>query len=240
MTALRIGCIAFGSGEPCCTGKIIKVDPHRATIGGKSTYGCVNMSDFLEKLVEKLDPNPTSLRNFKRMYSEPTLKKAEPKGPLETAVLYDRAQVLAQTSPCTLHTHVQHPDWDPKLVMLKKHPLQWPPHGRPEASCKTAKPLRQSRRLHSLLSCSVKIPSSLTFDAVSFRQNCSSLPHCMGLSMGMSLISRANKQSPKHHYRVHFDMFGFRCLHQDSPNHRWHRSHRLIITNSFTYNKSAA
>ena len=89
--------IAFGSGEACCTGKIIKVDPHRTTIGGKRTYGCVNMSDFLGKLVEQLEPNPTSLRNFKRMYSEPAPKKAEPKSPLETAVLYDRAQVLAQT-----------------------------------------------------------------------------------------------------------------------------------------------
>ena len=39
------------------------------------------MSDFLEKLVEALEPNPTSLRNFKRMYSEPTLKKADPKAP---------------------------------------------------------------------------------------------------------------------------------------------------------------
>ncbi|CAK0787699.1 hypothetical protein CVIRNUC_010921 [Coccomyxa viridis] len=92
--------------------KIIKVDPHRATIGGKSTYGCVNMSDFLEKLVEALEPNPTSLRNFKRMYSEPTLKKADPKAPLETAVLYDRAQgflkgehvVMADTGDCIFWT----------------------------------------------------------------------------------------------------------------------------------------
>ena len=100
------------------------MDPHRATIGGKSTYGCVNMSDFLEKLVEALEPNPTSLRNFKRMYSEPTLKKADPKAPLETAVLYNRAQVLAQACPCTHHAHVQHPGWNPILVMLRNHPMQ--------------------------------------------------------------------------------------------------------------------
>ena len=120
MTTFMIACTAFGSEKPCCTGKIIKVDPHRATIGGKSTYGCVNMSDFLEKLVEKLEPNPTSLRNFKRMYSEPTLKKADPKAPLETAVLYDRAQVLAQTCSCTPPAPVQYPDWDSRLAMLKR------------------------------------------------------------------------------------------------------------------------
>ena len=63
------------------------------TVGGKQTYGCVNMSDFLEKLVGKLEPNPTSLRNFRRMYAPKGVHKVDPKGPLETSVLYDRVQV---------------------------------------------------------------------------------------------------------------------------------------------------
>ncbi len=40
-------------------GKMVKVDPYRVTIGGKQTYGCVNMADFLDALREKLKPNPT-------------------------------------------------------------------------------------------------------------------------------------------------------------------------------------
>ena len=69
------------------------MDAHRVTVGGKQTYGCVNMSDFLEKLEQQLEPNPTSLKNFRRMYAPRGLHKADPKGPLETAVLYDRVQV---------------------------------------------------------------------------------------------------------------------------------------------------
>lgn len=69
------------------------MDAHRTTVGGKRTYGCVNMADFLQKLTEKLEPNPTSLRNFKRMYSPKGLHKVDSKAPLETSVLYDRVQV---------------------------------------------------------------------------------------------------------------------------------------------------
>ena len=77
-----------------CAGKLIRVDAHRVTVGGKQTYGCVNMSDFLEKLQQKLEPNPTSLKNYRRMFAPRGLHKADPKGPLETAVLYDRVQVF--------------------------------------------------------------------------------------------------------------------------------------------------
>ena len=85
--------MAFSHSQLLCVGKIIKVDAHRTTVGGKRTYGCVNMADFLQKLIEKLEPNPTSLRNFKRMYSPKGLHKVDSKAPLETSVLYDRVQV---------------------------------------------------------------------------------------------------------------------------------------------------
>ncbi len=74
-------------------GKLIRVDAHRVTVGGKQTYGCVNMSDFLNQLAAKLEPNPTSLKNFRRMYTPKGLHEVDPKGPLETSVLYDRVQV---------------------------------------------------------------------------------------------------------------------------------------------------
>ena len=73
------------------------MEPHRTTVGAKKTYGCVNMSDFLEKLKEKLQPNPTSLKNYKRMYAPKGLHTADRKGPLETAVLYDRVQVTPKS-----------------------------------------------------------------------------------------------------------------------------------------------
>lgn len=85
--------MALSHSQLLCVGKIIKVDAHRTTVGGKRTYGCVNMADFLQKLIEKLEPNPTSLRNFKRMYSPKGLHKVDSKAPLETSVLYDRVQV---------------------------------------------------------------------------------------------------------------------------------------------------
>ena len=80
-------------GTCLCTGKLIRVDAHRVTVGGKQTYGCVNMSDFLNQLAAKLEPNPTSLKNFRRMYTPKGLHEVDPKGPLETSVLYDRVQV---------------------------------------------------------------------------------------------------------------------------------------------------
>ena len=63
------------------------------TVGGKQTYGCVNMSDFLDQLAAKLEPNPTSLKNFRRMYTPKGLHQVDSKSPLETSVLYDRVQV---------------------------------------------------------------------------------------------------------------------------------------------------
>ena len=54
------------------------------------------MADFLEELTKRLEPNPISLKNFKRMYTPKTLHKVEPNSPLETAVLYDRVQVRAR------------------------------------------------------------------------------------------------------------------------------------------------
>ena len=86
----------------CCAGKTIKVDAHRTTVGAKRTYGCVNMADFLEELTKRLEPNPVSMKNFKRMYSPKTLHKVEPNSPLETAVLYDRVQVRARLRNRTL------------------------------------------------------------------------------------------------------------------------------------------
>lgn len=82
----------------------MRVDAHRVTVGGKQTYGCVNMSDFLEKLVAKLEPNPTSLKNFRRMYSPKGVHEADPKGPLETSVLYNRVQVTGRQRRC----HITH------------------------------------------------------------------------------------------------------------------------------------
>lgn len=72
-------------------------------MGGHRTYGCVNMNDFLEALTQKLEPNPTSLKNFRRMYTAPRPHKVDSKAPLETAVLYDRVQArFGTTAPCMM------------------------------------------------------------------------------------------------------------------------------------------
>lgn len=80
-------------------GKMVKVDPFRVTITGKKTYGCVNMADFLEALRKKLQPNPTVIENYRRMY----VPKGEPprsgdEEPIKAAVLYQDVQASSAAS----------------------------------------------------------------------------------------------------------------------------------------------
>ncbi|EFJ12919.1 hypothetical protein SELMODRAFT_157772 [Selaginella moellendorffii] len=48
--------------------KVIMVQSERVTIGGRLSFGCIVMRDFLKALAKKLRKNDTSYQNFQRMY----------------------------------------------------------------------------------------------------------------------------------------------------------------------------
>lgn len=73
---------------------LTQVDLFRVTIGGRHTFGCVNMRDFLTALAKAVKPNSTAWDNFQRMYV-PTaeVSKSEPDSPLRTNILFKHIQV---------------------------------------------------------------------------------------------------------------------------------------------------
>ncbi len=82
---------------------MVKVDPFRVTVAGKKEFGCVNMGDFLDALREKLQPNPTVIDNYRRMFipeAEPLTKG--PEEPIKAAVLYHNVQVRLETGASAL------------------------------------------------------------------------------------------------------------------------------------------
>lgn len=65
------------------------------SIGGKQTYQCVNMHDFLGELSKRVKRNTTSFDNFERMFLPPREVPPSAEGsPLRTNVLYKHIQGL--------------------------------------------------------------------------------------------------------------------------------------------------
>lgn len=73
---------------------LMQVDLFRVTVGGRHTFGCINMADFLTALAKAVKPNSTAWDNFKRMYVPPAeVPKSEPDSPLRTNILFKHIQV---------------------------------------------------------------------------------------------------------------------------------------------------
>ena len=69
--------------------KMLKIDARRVTVGGKRTFGCINMAEFLVKLAKELKPNDSVWQSFKRTYVGPGKVPSNGKeGPLKGKILY--------------------------------------------------------------------------------------------------------------------------------------------------------
>ena len=75
-------------------GKTLKVEAHRVTVGCQSTYGFVEMAEFLAAIAAKVQPNKTSTTKYKQLH-QPASKPKElgSGGKLRTTVLYHHIQV---------------------------------------------------------------------------------------------------------------------------------------------------
>lgn len=79
---------------------MIIVNPDRVFVCGKAEFGCVLMKDFVEKLAEKITPNPNSFDNFKRInIPDGVLPSSEAGSPLRVNILFKHIQVLASIIP---------------------------------------------------------------------------------------------------------------------------------------------
>ena len=73
---------------------LTQVGLSRVTIGGRHTFGCVNMRDFLTALAKAVKPNSTAWDNFQRMYVPAAeVPKSETDSPLRTNILFKHIQV---------------------------------------------------------------------------------------------------------------------------------------------------
>ena len=64
------------------------------TIGGRHTFGCVNMRDFLNAMAKAVKPNSTAWDNFQRMYVPAAeVPQSAPDSPLRTNILFKHVQV---------------------------------------------------------------------------------------------------------------------------------------------------
>ena len=99
--------------------KMVKVDQRRVTVAGKSTFGCVNMAEFLPLLAKELKPNDTTFQAFKRTYvGQGKVPSNGKDGPLKGKILYSHLQVIFAFFHMKLLTkHVQTTGW------LPSHPL---------------------------------------------------------------------------------------------------------------------
>ncbi|KAK9830951.1 hypothetical protein WJX81_001721 [Elliptochloris bilobata] len=75
--------------------KMIKVDVSRVTIGGRQSYGCIAMPDFLSALAKAIKPNETCFENYQRMFIPMGERpKAAPNSALQTHTLFKHVQSL--------------------------------------------------------------------------------------------------------------------------------------------------
>ena len=86
--------------------KMVRVEQRRVTVAGKSTFGGVNMPDFLLRLAEELKPNDTVFQAFQRTYVGPGKVPSDGQdAPLKGKILYSHLQVtvLVQFVVITCH-----------------------------------------------------------------------------------------------------------------------------------------
>lgn len=73
---------------------MLKVEPHRVTIGCKSTFGFVEMPEFLAALAKRIKSNPASSKQYSGLHqAEPEPKELGSGGKLVTQVFYHHIQV---------------------------------------------------------------------------------------------------------------------------------------------------
>lgn len=73
---------------------MIVVNPDRVMVCGKAEFGCVLMKDFLELLAERVNRNPNSFDNYKRIYvPDGEVPKSEAGEPLRVNILFKHIQV---------------------------------------------------------------------------------------------------------------------------------------------------
>ncbi|DBA80991.1 TPA: Pyruvate decarboxylase 3 [Trebouxia sp. C0005] len=83
--------------------KMIDVDLFRVTIGGRHTFGCVNMRDFLNAMAKAVKPNSTAWDNFQRMYVPAAeVPQSAPNSPLRTNVLFKHMQQMLSADTAVL------------------------------------------------------------------------------------------------------------------------------------------
>lgn len=71
----------------------LQVNQNAISIGGKQTFQCVTMRDFLTELAKKIKRNTTAFDNYERMYLPPRETPSTAEGaPLKTNVLYKHIQ----------------------------------------------------------------------------------------------------------------------------------------------------
>ncbi|KAL3161234.1 Pyruvate decarboxylase 1 [Trebouxia sp. C0009 RCD-2024] len=85
------------------TEKMIDVGLFRVTIGGRHTFGCVNMRDFLAALAKAVKPNSTAWDNFQRMYvPSAQVPSSEPGSPLRTNIIFKHIQEMLSSETAVL------------------------------------------------------------------------------------------------------------------------------------------
>lgn len=80
-----------------------QVTANGVSIGGKQTFQCVTMKDFLAALSERLARNTSAWDNYKRMYLPDREVPASAKGdPLRAVVLYKHMQAMLSSETAVL------------------------------------------------------------------------------------------------------------------------------------------
>lgn len=78
--------------------KMVTIDPRRVTVQGRTTYGCVNMAEFLPQLAKQLKPNDHVFESWKRTYLGPgKVPSAGEDAPIKGRLLYAHLQVHSKT-----------------------------------------------------------------------------------------------------------------------------------------------
>ncbi len=86
-----IGQLTFWDAD---AGKTLRVEAHRVTVGCQSTFGFVEMAEFLEALASKVKANGASADAYKKLHKSPSApKELGSGGKLRTPVFYHHIQV---------------------------------------------------------------------------------------------------------------------------------------------------
>lgn len=89
--------------------KMVAVDPRRVKVGGKRTFGCVNMAEFLPALAKELKPNDKVWHSWKRTYLGPgKVPSAGENEPIKGRILYEHLQARQTSSHLVCSSHCRH------------------------------------------------------------------------------------------------------------------------------------